>query len=47
MSSVVARSLTYLRNHQDKMRYDEYRKAGLPLTSAVMESTVKQMNQRR
>jgi hypothetical protein len=43
---VVARALTYLRNHQDKMKYDEYRKAGLPLTSAVMESTVKQMNQR-
>lgn len=44
--SVVARSLVYLRNHQDKMKYDEYRKAGLPITSAVMESTVKQMNQR-
>lgn len=44
--SVVARSLGYLRNHQDKMKYDEYRKAGLPITSAVMESTVKQMNQR-
>jgi hypothetical protein len=44
--SVVARSLTYLHNHQDKMKYDEYRKAGLPITSAVMESAVKQMNQR-
>src|SRR5438067_2234285 len=42
----VARGLTCLSNHQDKMKYDEYRKAGLPNTSAVMESTVKQMNQR-
>jgi hypothetical protein len=46
VTSVVARSLVYLSNHQDKMRYHEYRKAGLPITSAVMESTVKQMNQR-
>jgi hypothetical protein len=46
VASVVARGLTYLSNHQDKMKYDEYRKAGLPLTSSVMESTVKQMNQR-
>jgi hypothetical protein len=44
--SVVARSLVYLSNHQDKMKYDEYRRQGLPITSAVMESTVKQMNQR-
>lgn len=46
VASVVARGLGYLRNHRDKMRYDAYRKAGLPITSAVMESTVKQMNQR-
>lgn len=46
VASVVARSLVYLSNHQDKMKYDEYRKAGLPLTSSVMESTVKQMNRR-
>ena len=31
---VVDKALTYLRNHQDKMRYDEYRKAGLPITSS-------------
>jgi hypothetical protein len=46
VASIVARSLGYLRNHQDKMKYHEYRKEGLPITSAVMESTVKQMNQR-
>ena len=43
---VVARSLGYLTNHQDKMQYPAYRKAGLPVTSSVMESTVKQMNVR-
>ena len=46
VASVVAQSLVYLSNHQDKMKYDEYRRQGLPITSAVMESTVKQMNQR-
>ena len=43
---IVAGALGYLRNHQDKMKYDEYRTAGLPLTSSVMESVVKQMNRR-
>jgi hypothetical protein len=43
---VVATTLTYLRNHQDKMRYDAYRRQGLPLTSSLMESVVKQVNQR-
>lgn len=43
---VVAQTLTYLLNQQDKMRYDEYRKQGLPLTSSLMESVVKQVNQR-
>lgn len=42
----VAEALTYLSNHQDKMRYDAYRKAGLPLMSSHVESTVKQMNYR-
>jgi len=43
---VVARALTYLRNQQDKMRYDEYRRQGLPITSSLMESAVKQINRR-
>jgi hypothetical protein len=43
---VVAKTLTYLRNQADKMRYDEYRRQGLPLTSSLMESVVKQINQR-
>jgi hypothetical protein len=43
---VVAETLTYLRNNKDRMRYDEYRKAGLPITSSHMESTVKMFNRR-
>ena len=43
---VVARALTYLRNQQGKMQYDAYRRQGLPLTSSLMESLVKQVNRR-
>jgi hypothetical protein len=42
----VEKTLTYLRNQQDKMRYDEYRRQGLPITSSQVESVVKQINQR-
>jgi len=43
---VVQETLTYLSNQQDKMRYDAYRKQGLPLMSSHVESTVKQINYR-
>lgn len=43
---VVSKTLTYLENHQDKMQYDSYRRQGLPITSSLMESAVKQINQR-
>ncbi len=43
---VVADALGYLRNNQDRMRYDEYRRLGLPLVSSHVESTVKQFNRR-
>ena len=43
---IVAETLRYLRNHADKMKYPEYRKAGLPITSSLVESTVKQINHR-
>jgi hypothetical protein len=46
VAAVVARSLVYLSNYQDKMKYPEYRQAGLPLTSSVREVTVKQVNRR-
>jgi hypothetical protein len=41
---VVARALTYLQNHKDKMRYAEYRRQGLPIMSSYVESAVKQFN---
>src|SRR2546422_485094 len=43
---VVSKALAYLEKHQDKMKHDEYRRAGLPITSSLMESAVKQINQR-
>ncbi len=43
---IVAEALTYLQNQQSRMRYDEYRREGLPITSCYIESTVKQMNAR-
>ena len=43
---VVATALGYFQNHQDKMRYADYRRQGLPITSSYVESAVKQFNQR-
>jgi hypothetical protein len=43
---VLTKALAYLENQKDKMKYDEFRQAGLPITSSLMESAVKQINQR-
>lgn len=43
---IVRRVIGYLVNNRSRMRYDVYRKRGLPTTSAWMESTVKEMNYR-
>jgi hypothetical protein len=43
---VVATTLGYLQNHKERMRYDAYRRDGLPLTSCHVESTVKLFNRR-
>ena len=43
---VVATALTYLENHQQYMNYPCYRVLGLPITSSVMESTMKELNYR-
>ncbi len=43
---IVATTLGYLQTHKDRMRYDTYRCAGLPLTSCHVESTVKLFNRR-
>jgi hypothetical protein len=42
----VADTLGYLRNQRSRMKYDEYRKQGLPITSSCIESTIKQINRR-
>ena len=44
--NVVNDTLRYLRNHRQYVRYDEYRRKGLPMTSSLMESTVKLINLR-
>ncbi len=43
---LVDEVLTYLRNHQALVNYAEYRRQGLPITSSLMESTVKQVGRR-
>lgn len=42
----IAKTLGYLQNQCERMRYDEYRKAGLPITSSGVESTIKRINRR-
>lgn len=42
----LRRVIGYLENNRSRMQYEEYRRAGLPTTSAWMESTVKEMNYR-
>lgn len=44
--SKVAEALRYLTNQKSRMRYDEYRRQGLPITSSHIESTIKQINRR-
>jgi hypothetical protein len=39
-------AVRYLTNNQDRMNYPQYRRLGLPVTSAPMESLIKQMNMR-
>lgn len=36
----------YLYNNRHRMRYHEYRRRGLPITTALMESTIKRINRR-
>jgi hypothetical protein len=42
----LRRVVNYLENNLTRMKYHEYRKAGLPTTSAWMESAVKEVNYR-
>lgn len=43
---VVAKTRTYVANNLEKMDYPRYRKLGLPISSAPVESTIKQFNKR-
>lgn len=43
---LVSKTLTYLQNQQSRMHYADYRRQGLPITSAHVESTVKLINRR-
>lgn len=43
---IVAKTITYLEHNQQRMNYPEYRRQGLPVTTAWMESLVKEVNYR-
>ncbi len=45
-AAVVAGACEYLSNQRSRMKYAEYRTAGLPITSSHVESTIKQVNRR-
>lgn len=42
----LADAIRYVGNQRTRMKYPEYRQAGLPITSAYIESTIKQINHR-
>lgn len=42
----IQRALTYLTNNVDRVDYPRYRRLGLPVTSTLMESLVKEFNYR-
>jgi len=43
---LVAKTITYLEHNQPRMDYPEYRRQGMPVTTAWMESLVKEVNYR-
>src|SRR5690606_12888638 len=45
-AAIVAKTLGYLRNQRGRMKYAQYRRLGLPITSSHIESTIKQINRR-
>jgi hypothetical protein len=44
--AVVQTAITYLENNRARMDYPRYRRAGLPISSAMIESMIKEMNYR-
>jgi hypothetical protein len=43
---LLARAITYLQNNRERMNYPEYRRQGLPVTSSLVESLIKEFNLR-
>src|SRR5262249_7756636 len=43
---VAAEALGYVQNNRSRMDYPQYRRLGLPISSAPVESTIKQVNRR-
>jgi hypothetical protein len=42
----LRRTLTYLRNNEPRMHYSDYRKQGMPISSSMVESLIKEINYR-
>jgi hypothetical protein len=43
---VLAEALGYVKNNRTRMNYPDYRRQGLPISSAPVESVIKQLNRR-
>ena len=43
---LVFESLRYLKNNAERMRYDHYRRQGLPIMTSAVESVIKMINKR-
>lgn len=43
---IVQKTLTYLTNNAPRMNYPQYRQQGLPITSCLVESLIKEINHR-
>ncbi|HWD40960.1 MAG TPA: hypothetical protein VG944_19080 [Fimbriimonas sp.] len=44
--AIIQTTITYLENNRKRMNYPEYRRAGLPVSSAMIESLIKEINYR-
>lgn len=44
--TTLSETVTYVTNNRERMDYPEYRRLGLPTSSAPVESTIKQINRR-
>ena len=45
-SKIVHETLTYFRNNRERMNYPHYRRQGMPVTSSLIESLIKEINWR-